>query len=283
MDPTIKRVERDLTDLQRSLNTRRCYTQILTRLQRHYGCPLDELGPEEVRDYLRMLIRSPEQGFATYGVYVAAVRFCYSVTLARHEVVAGIRSPRMPHKVPVIMTQEEVLRCLKVPMCERNRALIMLAYGGGLRISEVRHLQVKDIDSERGIIRIENGKGRKQRIVMLSEVLLTQLRRAWREQHPEGAWMFPGLYPNMPLTARQIRRVWADVQVRAGLRRHYRFHSLRGSFATHLLDGGVDLRTIQVLLGHARMSSTMRYVAVQSQHVSGVTSPLDTLMAAPTA
>ena len=136
MDPTIKRVERDLTDLQRSLNTKRCYTQILYRLQRHYGCPLDELGPEEVRDYLRMLIRSPEHGFATYGAYVAAVRFCYSVTLARHEVVAGIKSPRMPHKVPVIMTQEEVLRCLKALTCERDRALIMLAYGGGLRISE---------------------------------------------------------------------------------------------------------------------------------------------------
>ena len=279
MDPTIKRVERDLTDLQRSLNTKRCYTQILTRLQRHYGCLLDEFGPEEVRDYLRMLIRSPEQGYATYGTYIAAVRFCYSVTLARHEVVAGIKSPRRPHKIPVIMTQDEVLRCLKVLMCERNRALIMLGYGGGLRISEVRYLQAKDIDSERNVIRIEKGKGRKQRVVMLSEVLLVQLRRAWREQRPEGAWMFPGEYLNMPLTDRQIRRIWADVQVRAGLRRHYRFHSLRSSFATHLLDDGVDLRTIQVLLGHARMSSTMRYVSVQSQHVNNVTSPLDTLMA----
>lgn len=280
MGPTIAQVEQDLTDLERSLNTKKTYVQTLVRLHKHYGKPLDELGPEEVRDYLRKLIRSPNHGFSTYSAFIAAARFCYDVTLSRHEVVAGLRYPRSPKKLPVVMTQDEIKRCLAVQMSERDRAMIMLAYGGGLRISEVRHLQVKDIDSEHGVIRIANGKGRKQRIVMLSKILLGQLRKAWVEQRPEGAWLFPGMYRHMPLGARQIRRVWADIQMRAGLRRHYRFHSLRSSFATHLLDEGTNLRTIQVLLGHSHMSSTMRYIAVQSKHVSGVQSPLDTLLAA---
>ena len=113
---------------------------------------------------------------------------------------------------------------------------------------------------------------------MLSLILLEQLRRVWREQRPAGAWLFSGHKRHMPLQTRQIRRVWADIQGRAGLRRHYPFHALRGAFATHLLDGGVDLRTIQVLLGHARMNSTVRYVAVQANHVNNVQSPLDRLV-----
>jgi integrase/recombinase XerD len=278
MEPTIARVEQDLIDLERSINTKKTYTQTLKRLHKHCGRPLDELGPEDVRDYLRMLIRSPDHGFATYSAFIAAARFCYTVTLSRHEVVAGLRCPRAPKKLPIVMSQAEIRRCFSVQMSHRDRALIMLAYGAGMRISEVRHLQISDIDSEHGVIHIRNGKGRKQRIVMLAGVLLIQLRRAWSEQRPEGAWLFPGLYPHMPLTARQIRRVWADIQMRAGLRKHYRFHGLRGSFATHLLDDGTDLRTIQVLLGHSHMSSTMRYVSVQAKHVSGVKSPLDTLV-----
>ena len=108
-----------------------------------------------------------------------------------------------------------------------------------------------DIESANGVLRIPNGRGRKERVVMLSVILLEQLRRAWKEQRPEGAWLFPGRKQHMPLHTRQVRQVWADIQARAGLRRHYPFHALRGSFATHLLDGGVDLLTILVLLGHA--------------------------------
>ena len=277
MDPTIARMEEDLKDLDRSIHTRLVYVQTVKRFRRHFGRPMTELGVEEVTKYMRDLIRSPKHGPSTCAVYAAALRFVFCVTMKRPEEVMGLRTPRKPHKLPIVMTADEVRRCLRATTCDRNRALIMLAYGAGLRISEVVRLQARDIDSERGVLYVREGKGRKERVVMLSPVLLEQLRRAWREQRPEGPWLFPGQHRHTPITARQVRRGWADVQLRAGLRRHYCFHALRGSFATHLLDGGVDLRTIQILLGHARISTTVRYVAVQAQHVQNVVSPLDCL------
>jgi site-specific recombinase XerD len=277
-DPVITRMEEDLKDLGRSIHTRRIYVQTATRLRRHFGTSLDELEIEDVQKYMRVLIRSGDYSTQTLGVYAAAIRFVFKVTLCRPEVVQGLRTPRRERKLPVIMSAEEVRRCLAVVTSERNRAFIMLAYGGGLRISEVSHMRVVDIESHNGVLRIANGKGRKERVVMLSMVLLEQLRRSWKEQRPEGAWLFPGRKQHLPLHTRQIRRVWTDIQARAGLRRYYPFHALRGAFATHLLDGGVDLRTIQVLLGHATMNSTARYIAVQSNHVNNVQSPLDRLV-----
>ncbi len=292
-DATIARMDEDLKELDRSIHTRRIYLQTVTRLRRHFGRPLQQLEIEDVQKYMRDLNRSGDYSAQSLRVYAAAIRFVFKVTVRRPEVVQGLRTPRVRSKLPIIMTAGEVRRCLAVTMSERNKAFIMLAYGGGLRISEVSHLRVADIESANGVLRIPNGKGRKERVVMLSLILLEQLRRVWREQRPEGAWLFPGHKRHMPLQTRQIRRVWADIQGRAGLRRHYPFHALRGAFATHLLDGGVDLRTVrrsrtdgratcttggQVLLGHARMNSTVRYVAVQANHVNNVQSPLDRLV-----
>lgn len=279
MDDIIARMEQDLKDLDRSISTRQIYLQIARRFQRHFGAPLTELGVDEVCEYMRTLRRSQGLSPSSCGVHAAALRFLFCVTMRRPVEVMALRTPRKSHKLPVVLSADEVRRCLDAATSERTRALVMLAYGSGLRISEIAHLQAQDIDSAAGVIRIREGKGRKERLVMLSPVLLEQLRRAWREQRPEGAWLFPGAEPHTPICQRTIRRCWADLQQRAGLRRHYRFHALRGSFATHLLDGGVDLRTIQVLLGHARMASTVRYVAVQANHVAKVPSPLDRLLA----
>ena len=281
MDPTIARMEQDLKDLDRSIHTRTVYVQTVKRFQRHFGRPLQELGVDEVTSYMRMLVRSPDHSASTCAVYAAALRFVFRVTMQRPEQVAGLRTPRRARKLPTVLTAEQVRRCLAVTSSERNRALVMLAYGAGLRIAEATHLQIADIDSANGVIRVRQGKGRKERLVMLSPVLLEQLRRAYREQRPEGAWLFPGAEAQMPITPRRVRRIWADIQLRAGLRRHYPFHALRGAFATDLLDGGVDLRTIGLLLGHARMSSTVRYLAVQPSHVAKVVSPLDRLLDRP--
>lgn len=279
-DPIIARMEEDLKDLGRSIHTRRSYAQTVARLKRDIGGPLEEVGPEEVRGWMRSLIRSGEYSESSLRCFAAAVRFVFAHTLGRPEVVAGLRTPRVPVKLPKVMSAEEVRRCLEAAGSERNKALIMLAYGAGLRISEVRHLQVRDILSEQGVLLVRSGKGRKERVVMLSVVLLQQLRKAWREQRPRGPWVFPGARPDEPLGARQVRRLWEVTQVQAGLSRHYPFHALRGAFATHLLDAGAALQTIQVLLGHAQMSSTTRYVAVQPRHVRDVASPLDCLVAA---
>ncbi len=280
MNATIDRVEQDLIDLGRSLETRRSYLGALRRLQQWHGTPLEELGPEELQQYMRHLVRTKPGGHATHTMFVAAARFCYAHTLAQPTTALGLKRPRAKVKIPVVMTADEVRRCLAAATCHRDRAMIMCAYGAGLRISEVRHLRACDIDAESGVLRVHNGKGRKERVVMLAEPLLAELREAWREQRPEGPWVFPGMRPGMPICARQVRRIWEQVQKRAGLRRLYRFHCLRGTFATHLLDGGNSLQAVQVLLGHARMSSTIRYVAVQDQHVRNVASPLDTLRTA---
>jgi len=273
----LDRVEQDLIDLGRSIHTREGYLGALRRLQRWHGTPLDELGPEEVQAYMRHLVRTKPNSHATHTMFAAAARFCYGHTLKRPETVFGLKRPRSKLKIPVVMTANEVRRCLAAATCHRDRAIIMCAYGAGLRNSEVRHLRASDIDAACGVLRVHNGKGRKERVVMLAAPLLAELRDAWREQRPEGPWVFPGMRPGMPICARQVRRIWEQVQKRAGLRRLYRFHCLRGTFATHLLDGGNSLQAVQVLLGHARMSSTIRYVAVQAKHVSGVVSPLETL------
>jgi site-specific recombinase XerD len=277
-DPVIDRMEEEMKDLGRSLHTRRIYLQTVTRLKRDLGGSLEEAGPEEVQKWMRDLIRSDKLSAQSLSVYAAAVRFLFKVTLRRPEVVAGVRTPRKPVKLPTVMSANEVRRCLQRAGSERNLALIMLGYGAGLRIRESRHVQVPDILSAEGALRVQSGKGRKERLVMLSTVLLAQLRKAWLEQRPEGPWLFPGQRRNEPLGARQVRKVWEMAQVRAGLRRHYPYHALRGAFATHLLDGGAALQTIQVLLGHARLSSTTRYVAVQANHVKNVQSPLDRLV-----
>ncbi len=277
-DPVIDRMQEELKDLGRSLHTRRVYLQTVTRLKRDLGGPLQDAGPEEVQKWVRDLIRSGRFSEQSVSVYAAAVRFLFKVTLRRPEVVAGVRTPRTPVKLPIVMSAKEVQRCLQHAGSERNLALIMLGYGAGLRISESRHVQAADILSEQGVLRVRSGKGRKERLVMLSTVLLAQLRKAWREQRPEGPWVFPGQRRNEPIGARQVRRVWEYAQVQAGLRRHYPYHALRGAFATHLLDGGTALQTIQILLGHAQLSSTTRYVALQANHVNNVQSPLDRLV-----
>ena len=276
-DPIIARMDEDLKDLGRSIHTRRAYIQVVKRLHRYAGGPLEELGIDEVLEFTRTNIRSDRFAPNSLAVHAAAIRFLFNVTLRRPEVVRGIRTPRRRRKLPVVMTVDEVKRCIVASPNERARAFIMLAYGAGLRISEVRHLQSGDIRTRDGVIHIRCGKGRKERLVMLSGVLLRQLRVAWREQKPEGPWVFPGMRRGTPICARHIRRVWKDAQERAGLRRYYPFHALRGSFATHMLDAGTDLRSIQVLLGHAQMSTTIRYIAVQAQHVRDVASPLDRL------
>jgi integrase/recombinase XerD len=199
------------------------------------------------------------------------------VTLKRPEVVAELAFVRVPRTLPVVLSPEEVARLLDAAPGLKYKAALSIAYGAGLRASEVISLKIADIDSTRMVIRVEQGKGRKDRYVMLSEPLLDLLRAWWRQARPRG-WLFPGQNPVNPLTTRQLNRACHAASEAACIDKRVSLHTLRHSFATHLLEQKVDVRVIQVLLGHKKLETTARYAQVATRTIREVTSPLDHLM-----
>lgn len=281
MKSIISRMEQDLKDRGVSPHTVRAYLYHVSKFAEHFGRPLSRLGERHVRQYCRHLGDQLGLGCSSQHLFVASIRFLFVVTLSRPAVVASLKPPRRPKTLPVIMRKDEVLACLTGATNERDKAFIMLGFGAGLRVREVARLRVEDIQSKAGVLHIRASKGKKDRMVMLSQPLLAQLRRYWAAARPGTGWLFPGGRggkSDRPISTRHIRRAWTEVQATAGLERRYKYHSLRHCFATYLLDEGVDLRTVQILLGHARMSSTLRYVLVQPRHVSAVRSPLESLI-----
>ncbi len=258
--------------------TRRCYIGCVQRFCDHYRLSPLKLGEQEIRDYLLYLEREKGYSPAARTNYIAALRFFYTVTLSRPEVVARIPFPKKAHRLPVILTREEVEQILSRITSIKARAICAVAYGAGLRIAEVCALTPRDIESARGVLHVRCGKGVKDREVMLSPRLLEILRRYWRIVRPSGEWLFPSSQTNK----RKVdSRTVADALMRAAedanIRKRVTPHVLRHSFATHLLEAGTDLRVIQVLLGHSRISSTERYTRVSTAHLKTVTSPLDQL------
>jgi site-specific recombinase XerD len=210
-------------------------------------------------------------------MYVAALRFLFAVTLKRPEVVATVPWPKVPRKLPDILSGEEVERLLSAVRSLKHRALLMTAYGAGLRISEACTLEVGDIDSKRMMIHVREGKRGKDRYVMLSQKLLDTLRLHWRRLHPRGRYLFPGAFPGAPITPSAVSLVLRKAVAAAGLTKRVTFHALRHGFATHLLEAGEDIRTIQRLLGHTSIQTTARYTAVSKAHIARTRSPLDML------
>jgi integrase/recombinase XerD len=208
---------------------------------------------------------------------VSALRFFFRVTLKRHDIVEHTTFIREPRKLPVVLSPEEVARLLNAAPGLRYKAALSVAYGAGLRAAEVVSLKISDIDSKRMIVRVEQGKGRKDRNVMLSTSLLELLRTWWRTARPEG-WLFPGQNPVNPMTTRQLNRACHAAAQAAGIDRDVSPHTLRHSFATHLLEQNVDIRVIQVLLGHAKLDSTALYTRVATKTIQRVMSPLDQLI-----
>lgn len=280
----IDRVIQLLKDNGKARNTQLAYEGQLRRFQRAYKTSLKHLCEEQIREHSCVLAGKHGLGSATQVQFCAAVRFAYTYVLCRPDKVATLPMPKKPKKLVEFVPRGEVERCLRAARTQRDLVFVMLAVGAGLRIVEVAHLRVEDTNSKQGVIYIREGKGRKERVVMLSPTLLEALREHWRRARPTGPWLFPGGHGGTlptPITTRQIRRSWADTQALAGLAKRYRYHSLRHSFATFLLDDGVDLRSAQVLLGHGNMSTTLRYVHVQARHVNWVPSPLESLLAQP--
>jgi site-specific recombinase XerD len=209
-------------------------------------------------------------------VAVSALRFLYHVTLKQDRIIEMIPFPKQEYPLPVILSPEEVLRLLEAAPSFTHHVIFSTMYGTGLRVSEALHLQVPDLDSQRMMIRIEQGKGHRDRYVPLSPKLLQLLRTYWRQLRPQP-WLFPGQFPTQPLSREAVGDAIARASARAGLNKHVNPHSLRHAFAVHLLEAGTDIRKIQLLLGHRSLSTTARYLRLATTTVCAITSPLDLL------
>ncbi len=276
MTPLRLRMIEDLKLRNLAPRTIQAYIGRVAAFARHFGRSPEDLGRDEVRAYLLHLVREKHVSWSTYNQTVAALKFLYEVTLGREGVLVRVACPKQPKKLPVVLGLDEVARLFAAVVGLKHRAILMTAYAAGLRISEVVALRVDDIDSQRMVLRVRQGKGRRDRYVMLSPRLLALLREYWKAARPTD-WLFPGDLPGRPLTASTVHRVCVQAARDAGLGKHVTVHTLRHSFATHLLEAGTDIRTIQVLLGHRNLKTTAVYTHVSPVAVEATRSPLDRL------
>jgi integrase/recombinase XerD len=278
MTPLRRRMIEDMTLRNRAPKTIRAYTGYVADFARYFHAPPDRLGPEHVRSYLLHLLQERQASWDVYRQARLALRFFYTVTLGREWVVARVARPKVPKKLPVVLSREETARFLDALENPKHRALLMTAYAGGLRLSEVARLRVEDIDSARMVLHVRQGKGHKDRDVMLSPRLLAVLRAYWATYRPKP-YLFPGRQPDRPVSPRTVQMVCRRALEASGLSKHVHVHTLRHSFATHLLESGTDLRTIQVLLGHHSFSTTARYLHITTAALKSTRSPFDGLEA----
>lgn len=260
--------------------TQRSYVHYVAEFAAFYGTSPERLDLEAVRQYELYLLQERKLSAESLNGFVSAVQFLYLVTLEMPWGKENFPRLRRPQRLPVVLSPEEVSRFLESVPQLPYRVGLMLCYGAGLRISEVVALKVTDIDSARGLIRIEQGKGRKDRYVMLPERLLTVLRTYWRLARP-FPFLFPGARAGQPLTAHTLAHACRQAAQQGGWSKRITAHTLRHSFATHLLENGTDTRVIQVLLGHTRIDTTARYTRVSAHLIARTPSPLDRLAAPP--
>lgn len=275
VSPLRQRLIDDMTIRHFAPRTQQAYIRAIRRFSAFLGASPDQAGSEDVRRYQLFLIETGASP-PTINHAVTALRFLFQVTLHRPEVMQPIPFVPEPRKLPVVLSPDEVARLLEAAPNLKSEAALSVAYGAGLRASEVVTLKVSDIDSTRMVIRVEQGKGRKDRYVMLSPQLLELLRAWWRAGRPQG-WLFPGQNRVNPLTPRQLNRACHAAARLAEIDKPVSLHTLRHSFATHLLEQNVDIRVIQVLLGHTKLDTTARYTRVATQLIRTVMSPLDHL------
>jgi integrase/recombinase XerD len=281
MSPLRRRMIEDMQIRNLTPNTQRVYVAHLVRFACYFRKSPDLLGPPEIRTYLIHLTQERRLAASSIIVTVSALRFFYTVTLKRAWVVEDdIPAGRQAKKLPVVLSQEEVARFLGAVENLKHRVILTICYATGLRISEAVRLKSPAIDSQRMVIRVEQGKGRKDRYVMLPPKLLDMLRDYWKRTHP-GEWLFSGRYPGQPISPLSINRSCREVSLQCGIGKPVAPHALRHAFAVHLLEAGTDLRTIQLLLGHRNLSTTAQYLMIATSKVCATPSPLDTLQVMP--
>ena len=270
-----RRMIEDMTVRNLSPATQRSYVHAVAKFSRYFGCSPDRLDLEDVRAFQVHLVAN-SISWPALNQTVCALRFFYGVTLGHGEIPERIPYAREPRKLPVVLSADEVVRFLEAVPSLKTRAALTTAYAAGLRAAEAVGLKVADVDSGRMVIRVEHGKGGKDRYVMLSAQLLGILRTYWRLARPQH-WLFPGRDETKPIDVQVLHAACRSACAAADLAKHVTVHTLRHSFATHLLEAGTDIRIIQVLLGHCSLSTTARYTQVSTGLIRATQSPLDRL------
>jgi site-specific recombinase XerD len=272
-----------LEELQRrnyAQSTVDAYTSALRDFAKHFHTPPDQLGPEHIRQFQLHLLRDQKLAPNTVKQRMAAVQFFFARTLKRPYLREDFPYPKVPRRLPIVLSQEEVTKLIDAADNLFHRAMLMTLYSTGMRRSELVQLKVSDIDSPRMVIHIRQGKGSKDRDVPLSSKLLETLREYWRSMKPKN-YLFPsregGGEPDVPITPKTVWHACRGAAQRAGIQKRVGPHTLRHSYATHLLESGADLRTIQLLLGHADIKHTTVYLHLSQRHLHAVANPLDGL------
>ena len=273
-----------LEELQRrnfSQHTIRYYIHTVEDFTRHFNRAPDRLGLRHIREYQAQLFQRRKLSPGTVANRLAALRFFYIKTLKKAWSVAETPYPKKSHRLPAILSQEEVARLIDAADTPFHRTVLITLYATGLRCAELTQLKASDVDSERMVIHVQGGKGRKDRDVMLSPKLLHELRKHWRRlRRKTSDWLFPGNRwhtADRPIDAKTLRNACRGAAKRAGLHHAIHPHTLRHCFATHLLEAGADLRTIQILLGHQSLKETTVYLHLSKRHLNATPSPLDSL------
>ena len=276
MTPLRQRMLQDMGIRNLATNTQLAYVQQISAFARHFDSSPEALGPEQVRAYQVHLIEDRKLAAGSLSVVAAALRFLYKITLRRPWNDDDIPMPKRPLKLPIVLSPEEVVRFLACVASTKHRAILTTIYASGLRVSEAVALRPADIDSSRMVLRVDQGKGRKDRYVMLSPRLLEVLRDYWRIERPKP-WLFPGDVAGHHISKNAVEQACQKAHRACGIDKPVTPHSLRHAFATHLLEAGTDVRRIQLLLGHRSLATTSRYLKVATSSLCATVSPFDQL------
>ena len=282
MSPLRQRMREDLQSRNYAPQTIDCSLRCVAQFAQYFGPSPTRLGPAQVRQYQRYLVQEKHVAWTVVVQTVCALRFLDRVTLQRPEMLEGIPQPKRPKTLPILLSPAEVAALLQAPRRLKSRGILTTLYAAGLRVSERCHLQVTDVDSSRLVLRMQQGKGRQDRSVMLAPSLLPLLRQYWQRYTPRP-WRFPGRDPAPPLSRKTVSVLCQQAGGCAHLGKAVHPHMLRHAFASHLLDAGVDLRRLQLLLGHRRLRTTTRYLHVSPHALTAIPSPLDLLPSPPPA
>jgi len=260
-----------------SPKTQAAYLGYMKNFVRYFGRSPAKMGEEEIREYLYHLVTEKDLGDSSINSAYSALKFFYKTTLGRDWNVAKIPRRKTEKRLPVVLDGSEIKQLFAVTTNLKHRALLMTTYSAGLRVSETAHLKVSDVDSKRMQLLVAQGKGKKDRYALLSPVTLNLLRDYWRQYRP-FSWLFPGRLPERPISTRSIQKVFEKAKRKAGIKKPATVHTLRHSFATHLLEAGTDIYHIQKLLGHTSPKTTAIYIHLRRQDLLNIVSPLDSLL-----